>query len=277
MGSIGHLDGPPAANVNLILQVAMGVTLLAGMVLARRRWFTAHRVVQTAVVLLNVVLVALVMAPAFHAQHILSGALRHPRQVYFTAALLHAVVGTVAFVLGLYVVASAGTPILPERLRLRRYKPWMRATLGIWLLALLLGIATYVVWYGPGPGPGASPATAPAASSPAAAAVPATGAAAGATRTAGAGGVGGVEVKLSNFRFTPEKVTIAAGDTVVWVDDVGMHSAVCDEEKMDSGPLASGERFTHRFARAGVYTVYCDLHGRETMAGKVEVVAAHPP
>ncbi|HLX08652.1 MAG TPA: DUF420 domain-containing protein [Thermoanaerobaculia bacterium] len=251
MGSIAHLDGPPAANVNLILQVAMGVTLLVGMVLARRRWFTAHRVVQTAVVLLNVVLVALVMAPAFHAQHIFSGALRHPRQLYFTAALLHAVVGTVAFVLGLYVVASAGTPILPERLRLRRYKPWMRATLGIWLLALLLGIATYVVWYGPGT--------------------------AGAGGVGSAGGVGGVEVKLSNFRFTPEKVTIAVGDTVVWVDEVGMHSVVCDEEKMDSGPLAGGERFTHRFAHAGVYTVYCDLHGRETMAGKVEVVAARPP
>jgi hypothetical protein len=42
---------------------------------------------------------------------------------------------------------SAGTKILPEGLRIVRYKLWMRTALVVWWLALLLGLTTYVRWY----------------------------------------------------------------------------------------------------------------------------------
>ena len=49
--------------------------------------------------------------------------------------------------LGLYILAVAGTGMLPWRFRFARYKPWMRAALALWWLVLLLGVGTYVRWY----------------------------------------------------------------------------------------------------------------------------------
>jgi hypothetical protein len=51
--------------------------------------------------------------------------------------------------LGVYLLLAAGTSLLPKQLRLTRYKLWMRAALVIWWLVLLLGLATYIRWYGP--------------------------------------------------------------------------------------------------------------------------------
>ncbi|MGO9269273.1 MAG: hypothetical protein ACLQOO_03265 [Terriglobia bacterium] len=55
--------------------------------------------------------------------------------------------GTVAELFALYILMAAGTNILPQRLRFTRYRPWMRAALFLWWLALLFGLATYVRWY----------------------------------------------------------------------------------------------------------------------------------
>ena len=50
---------------------------------------------------------------------------------------------------GLYILLAAGTRLLPERLRLIRYKLWMRSVLALWWMVLMLGFATYVRWYVP--------------------------------------------------------------------------------------------------------------------------------
>jgi len=51
----------------------------------------------------------------------------------------------------LYILLAAGTKLLPEGLRIKRYKLWMRIVLASWWLVLLLGIATYARWYVPHP------------------------------------------------------------------------------------------------------------------------------
>jgi uncharacterized membrane protein YozB (DUF420 family) len=53
----------------------------------------------------------------------------------------------VAELTGLYVILAAGTNLLPKFLRLPNYRAWMRATLILWWVVLLLGVATYVRWY----------------------------------------------------------------------------------------------------------------------------------
>jgi uncharacterized membrane protein YozB (DUF420 family) len=63
-------------------------------------------------------------------------------------ASIHAGLGAAALLLSLYIVLAAATPLLPARPRLGRYKPWMRSAFALWWLALLFGVATYVVWYG---------------------------------------------------------------------------------------------------------------------------------
>jgi len=137
---------PLGSDLTLVVELGMGLALLAGMLLARRRRYRAHAWCQSAVVLLNLAAIALTMAPSFRR----SFAPPIPavfRDSYYAFAAVHAALGTVAELLGLYILAVAGTRILPRRLRFTRYKPWMRTALALWWLALLLGIGTYVRWY----------------------------------------------------------------------------------------------------------------------------------
>ena len=133
------------ADLNLVLQVLMGLALLAGWRLARRQKFTAHGVCQSAVMIFNLILIAMIMLPSFRrqVQPQLHSALRDP---YYSVAAIHAGLGTLAELLGLYILLVA-TKILPEGLRFKNYKPWMRTALGLWWIVLLFGIGTYYYWY----------------------------------------------------------------------------------------------------------------------------------
>ena len=135
-----------SADVNLLVQVAMGLALFYGMILARRRRFEAHRLCQSGVLLLNLVMIALVMAPSFHPGEI-TAAEGGSADTAIRIATAHGLLGVAAEILGLYIVLAAGTKLLPERLRFKRYKPWMRTEIALWGVVLALGIGTYVVWY----------------------------------------------------------------------------------------------------------------------------------
>ena len=54
--------------------------------------------------------------------------------------------------LGVFIILVAGTNLIPERYRFRRYKLWMRTELALWWSVVALGLSTYVLWYGPGSG-----------------------------------------------------------------------------------------------------------------------------
>jgi hypothetical protein len=70
-------------------------------------------------------------------------------KAYYALATIHGAFGTVTELAGLYILLSAGTTILPEKLRITRYKVWMQSVLVFWWVVLLLGIATYTRWYIP--------------------------------------------------------------------------------------------------------------------------------
>lgn len=133
------------SDVNLVVQILMGFALVLGMILARRGLYRAHAVCQTSVVLLNLLLIALIMLPPF-ARDIVPGLPRRLDQAYYLLPTLHALLGTIAQLLGLYIVIRAGTNLLPERLCFRNYKLWMRTTLVLWWSVIVLGIVTYYVW-----------------------------------------------------------------------------------------------------------------------------------
>jgi len=57
--------------------------------------------------------------------------------------------GSVTQLAGLYILLAAGTNILPQQLRLTKYKQWMRTVLVLWWLVILLGLMTYIRWYVP--------------------------------------------------------------------------------------------------------------------------------
>jgi uncharacterized membrane protein YozB (DUF420 family) len=135
-----------AADVNFIVQLAMGGALIVGVILARKKRYRAHGACQTTVLLLNVWMIALTMWPSFREQVVP----RIPRAVqhgYYTIATVHKLLGTSAELLAIYIVLVAGTRLVPPALRFANWKRWMRIELALWLLALTWGFGTYYEWY----------------------------------------------------------------------------------------------------------------------------------
>ena len=135
-----------SADLNLLVQIAMGIALLAGASLARTKHYAAHGVCQAVVLILNLPMIALVMWPSFDAR-VLPRLSRHFGKRYYAIAITHGALGVLAEVLGLYILLAAGTNILPHTLRFHRWKLWMRIELALWWVVLLSGIGTYYIWY----------------------------------------------------------------------------------------------------------------------------------
>jgi uncharacterized membrane protein YozB (DUF420 family) len=134
------------ADMNLVAQLGMGMTLVAGMLLARRKHFTAHGICQATVLLLNAVIIAWLMWPSFQ-QQVLPPLPEHLGERYYAVAVIHAVLGGAAELLGLYIALVAGTNLLPQRLRFHRWKLWMRVELALWWVIIFTGVAVYLLWY----------------------------------------------------------------------------------------------------------------------------------
>ena len=141
-------EAPFATNLLLLVEIAMGVGLLLGARFARKKQFREHAWCQSGIVILNLVVIAAVMIPSFH-ETVLPKIPAHLGRSYYALATAHGVFGVVAEVFALYILFSAGLNVLPEALRIKNYKLWMRSVLSLWWVALLLGIATYTRWYIP--------------------------------------------------------------------------------------------------------------------------------
>jgi len=139
---------PRGANVVLLLEIAIGIGLLLGARLARKERFRQHAWCQSAIVLLNLAVVTVMMIPSFYV-YVLPGVPAKLGKAYYALATTHGAFGAVTELAGLYILLSAGTGILPEKLRITKYKVWMRTVLALWWVVLLLGMATYARWYVP--------------------------------------------------------------------------------------------------------------------------------
>jgi uncharacterized membrane protein YozB (DUF420 family) len=140
---------PRVADLILLLEIAMGMGLLTGAWLARTKRFGAHAWCQSAIVVLNMAVVALMMIPSFRV-HVLPRIPGRLAKAYYALATAHAGLGTFTELAALYILLSAGTQVLPEKVRITKYKPWMRSVLVLWWGVLFVGIATYTRWYAPG-------------------------------------------------------------------------------------------------------------------------------
>ncbi len=146
-GFLGTL-APRVVDLVLLLEIGMAVGLIIGAWLARKGRFRQHAWCQSTIVLLNLAVVAVMMIPSFRV-HVLPRVPAKLGKAYYALATTHAALGTVTELAGLYILLSAGTIVLPEKLRITKYKVWMRSVLVLWWLVLLLGIATYARWYVP--------------------------------------------------------------------------------------------------------------------------------
>jgi uncharacterized membrane protein YozB (DUF420 family) len=134
------------ADLNLIVQLAMGSALIIGVILAKKKRYRAHGACQTTVLLLNVWMIGFEMWPSFRLQ-VMPHFPRVLHTAYYTIATVHAALGIAAELLGIYIVLVAGTELIPPSLRFTEWKRWMRIELALWLLALSWGLGTYYEWY----------------------------------------------------------------------------------------------------------------------------------
>ena len=77
-------------------------------------------------------------------------------------------------------------------------------------------------------------------------------------------------VKIDNFVFGPQTLTVPVGTTVTWTnsDDIP-HTSVSTEGVFKSKVLDTDEKFNYTFTKAGTYPYYCTIHPK--MTGKIVV------
>ena len=82
----------------------------------------------------------------------------------------------------------------------------------------------------------------------------------------------GPTIKIDNFVFGPEALTVTVGTTVTWInqDDIP-HTVVANDKSFKSKVLDTDERFSFNFTKPGEYGYFCSLHPH--MVGKVIVKA----
>ncbi len=78
------------------------------------------------------------------------------------------------------------------------------------------------------------------------------------------------EVKIDNFSFGPQTITVPVGATVTWTnhDDIP-HTSVSTDGVFKSKVMDTEEKFSYTFAKAGTYPYYCTIHPK--MTGQVVV------
>jgi plastocyanin len=243
------------AKTILIIELIMGATLLAGMLLARAGHFRAHGICQSAVVVFNLAPILAFMLPEFRTA-VAPGLPAHLSDRLHAVTSVHAALGATAELLGLYIVLIAGTNLIPRPLRFTNYKRWMRGELLLWWLVIAIGLGTYWIWNGPASVIVTSTAPANAVHSPKPAAA----------KT--------ITVSIGNFAFDPKELQIESGTTVIFKNVTGHHSVTADDGSFDSPIMGPGEEFKRTFDSPGPIKYFCKLHGAaggQKMAGTITV------
>lgn len=82
-----------------------------------------------------------------------------------------------------------------------------------------------------------------------------------------------LEVKIDNFTFAPQRLTVKAGTTVTWTneDDIP-HTVASSTKAFKSKALDTDDKFSFTFTTPGSYEYFCSLHPH--MTGAIVVEAA---
>ncbi|HYL47658.1 MAG TPA: cupredoxin family copper-binding protein [Candidatus Limnocylindrales bacterium] len=79
-----------------------------------------------------------------------------------------------------------------------------------------------------------------------------------------------VAVRIDNFSFGPQEITVAPGTKVTWTnrDDIP-HTVVSTNQLFKSKALDTDDQFSFTFDKPGTYEYFCSIHPK--MTGKVIV------
>jgi plastocyanin len=75
-----------------------------------------------------------------------------------------------------------------------------------------------------------------------------------------------IAIKIDNFSFAPQTITIPAGTQVTWTNEDDIPHTVVSEDKttFKSHALDTDEKFSFTFTKPGTYTYFCSIHPKMT-------------
>jgi plastocyanin len=83
-----------------------------------------------------------------------------------------------------------------------------------------------------------------------------------------------IAVKIDNFVFTPQKITVEVGDTVTWTNADDIPHLVVATGHFRSPALDTDDKYSYTFTAPGTFEYFCGLHPQ--MQGSVVVEGAAP-
>jgi uncharacterized membrane protein YozB (DUF420 family) len=134
-----------AADMTLVLMILIAGLFTVGFYLARQKRFEAHRWVQTSAVALNLILVLWLMILPYRDYIIRDSGGPRPGYFYWITSL-HALLGAVAIPFGLFVTLR-GNGLVPQALKFKNYKLFMRTAYSMYILTALVGVLVYLTWF----------------------------------------------------------------------------------------------------------------------------------
>lgn len=134
-------------TASLIIQLVVFIMLLLGYAYKRRLKFRRHGTIMAGAVFLHLITIIVIMIPSFALAVVPEYIIPKPLMMISLVGLIHGVTGILAIALGLYLVAA--WRFQADVKGCIRRKPTMRITLVLWLIALVLGIVLYALFYVP--------------------------------------------------------------------------------------------------------------------------------
>jgi uncharacterized membrane protein YozB (DUF420 family) len=134
--------GPDLA---LVLILISSTLFTIGWRLAVHQHYDVHRWVQTSAAIINSAAVLAIMVGSFWG-FVLPSLPAKIRQPVTAVTTFHAIIGAITFLLGVFVVLRANK-LVPQALRFKNYKRFMRTAYSLYMVTTLIGIAVYAVTY----------------------------------------------------------------------------------------------------------------------------------
>jgi uncharacterized membrane protein YozB (DUF420 family) len=134
---------PPLSDLSLILQVIIVAFLALAVYFRLRHSYPKHAVMMGAAIGLHTAAILVIMVPSLLS---MDGSLADLSTRLSLITLMHAMVGSVVEIMGIWLVAAWLTDTARVEKCVRR-RNVMRVTIALWLVELVLGIYIYMMLY----------------------------------------------------------------------------------------------------------------------------------
>lgn len=134
-------------TASLVIQVAIIALLVYGATLISKTKFHRHGAIMSTAVILHLVMIFAIMIPSFILAVVPRYIVPMPLEVISLISLVHGITGVASIVLGVGLVGA--WHFNKEVKGCFKRKPYMLWTRAVWIIALILGIILYALFYGP--------------------------------------------------------------------------------------------------------------------------------